>query len=156
MLALNKDRALALAVLLVSGIMLAETRHIRPPTSWQPYGSALFPRLLLTVIVLLALLILVRSLLQGTPTRAMPRRTLAAWLAHHRSVLSLFALFGAYALLLPILGYMIATLAFMISALALLLGTKGWRPWALNLGVSLTLVPLVYVIFRYGLRVWLP
>jgi putative tricarboxylic transport membrane protein len=108
------------------------------------------------VIGLLALLILVRSLLQGTPVREAPRRRFREWLAHHRIVLSLFALFGAYALLLPLLGYVITTLAFMVSALALLLGVNGWRKWAINLGVSFTLVPLVFVIFRYGLRVWLP
>ncbi|MGJ7458356.1 tripartite tricarboxylate transporter TctB family protein [Halomonas sp. RA08-2] len=156
MLTLTKDRALALALLVMAGILLAETRHIRPPTSWQPYGSALFPRILLVVIGLLALLILIRSLMQGVPDRETPRRRFREWLAHHRIVLSLFALFGAYALFLPYLGYVITTLAFMVSALALLLGVDRWRKWAINLGVSFTLVPLVYVIFRYGLRVWLP
>ncbi|MFO7646718.1 MULTISPECIES: tripartite tricarboxylate transporter TctB family protein [Halomonas] len=156
MLTLTKDRALALAMLVLTAVMLAETRHIRPPTSWQPYGSALFPRILLVIIGLLALLILVRSLMAGVPPRTAPRRTFTAWLAHHRIVLCLFALFGAYALLLPWVGYLAATIGFLVASLALLLGIDTRRKWAINLAVSLTLAPLVYVIFRFGLNVWLP
>ena len=156
MLQLTKDRALALVFLLVTSVMWFETRNIPPPSSWQTHGSALFPRILLGAIGLLSVIILIRSLIQGAPERTTPRRRFGEWLAHHQMVLSLFGLFGAYALLLPHLGYMITTLAFMISSLALLLGVDHWRKWAINLGVSFTLVPSVYVIFRYGLQVWLP
>jgi putative tricarboxylic transport membrane protein len=156
MLWLTKDRALALAMLVFVGIMLVETGNIKPPTSWQPYGSALFPRILLGVIALLATLILLKSLYEGTPQRSQPRRTFLQWLQHNRAVLALFAMFGLYAALLPVVGYLIATLGFMVASLALLLGVDSWKKWALNLAVSFTLAPLVYVIFRFGLKVWLP
>ncbi|MFQ3789097.1 tripartite tricarboxylate transporter TctB family protein [Halomonas sp. A29] len=156
MLRLTKDRALALAMLVLVGIMLAETSNIRPPTSWQPYGSALFPRILLGVIALLAALIFIKSMIDGVPQRTSPRRTFLQWLAYNKAVLALFAMFGLYALLLPFVGYIVATLCFMVASLALLLGVDTWRKWALNLAVSFTLVPLIYVIFRFGLKVWLP
>ncbi|MCE8033076.1 tripartite tricarboxylate transporter TctB family protein [Billgrantia tianxiuensis] len=156
MLTLTKDRALALAMLVLVGILLVETGNIRPPTSWQPYGSALFPRILLGVIAVLATLILIRSLLAGAPRRTTPRRTFGEWLALNRTVLALFALFGLYALLLPLIGYLAATLGFLVASLALLLGIDSWRKWAINLAVSFTLAPLVYAIFRFGLKVWLP
>lgn len=156
MLTLTKDRALALAMLVMAGIMLAESGNIPPPTSWQPYGSALFPRILLVIIAVLALMILVRSLLAGAPARAAPHRTFAEWLTHNRTVLCLFALFGGYAALLPLVGYIAATLGFMAASLALLLGVDTRKKWTINLAISTTLAPLVYVIFRFGLNVWLP
>ncbi|MDW7747413.1 tripartite tricarboxylate transporter TctB family protein [Halomonas sp.] len=160
MLTLTKDRALALAMLAISGILLAETRNIAPPTSWQPYGSALFPQILLGIIALLSLLLLLRSFLipsetpKGEPDR--PRRSPTAWVRHNAIVLSLFGLFGLYALLLPLVGYLPATLAFLVASLALLLGIDTRRKWIINLAVSCTLAPLVYVIFRFVLNVWLP
>ncbi|QJQ95180.1 MULTISPECIES: tripartite tricarboxylate transporter TctB family protein [Halomonadaceae] len=156
MLTLTKDRALALVMLIVVGIMWMESGNIRPPTSWQPYGSALFPRILLVVIGLLSALILLRSLLSKLPSRTAPGRSFGEWVAYNRTVLSLFALFAAYAALLPLVGYIVATLGFLVASLALLLGIDSWRKWAINLGISLTLAPLVYAIFRFGLNVWLP
>lgn len=156
MLMLTKDRALALAMMLMAGILLVESGNIPPPTSWQPYGSALFPRILLVVIGALSLLILIRSLLVGAQRPDTPRRSLPQWLAHNRTVLGLFLLFGLYAALLPLLGYIVATLGFLVTAFAWLLGIDTRRKWIVNLAVSGILVPLVYVIFRYGLNVWLP
>ncbi|QOR38016.1 tripartite tricarboxylate transporter TctB family protein [Billgrantia diversa] len=160
MLTLTKDRALALAMLVITGILMAETRNIAPPTSWQPYGSALFPQILLGIIAVLSLLLLLRTWLvsQGVassePSR--PRRSLTEWVRHNATVLSLFGLFGLYALLLPLIGYLIATLAFLMASLALLLGIDTRRKWLINLVVSCTIAPLVYVIFRFVLNVWLP
>ena len=156
MLTLTKDRALALVLLLIVAVMWIESGNIRPPTSWQPYGSALFPRILLVVTGLLSLLILVRSLVVGPAERSTARRSFGEWLAHNSKVFALFALFGLYAALLPILGYIVATLAFLVTSLGLLLGIDSRRKWIINLAVSFTLVPLVFVIFRYGLNVWLP
>lgn len=156
MLMLTKDRALALAMMLMAGILLVESGNIPPPTSWQPYGSALFPRILLVVIAVLSLLILIRSLLVATQRSDTPRRTFPQWLAHNCTVLGLFLLFGLYAALLPLVGYIAATLGFLVVAFALLLGIDTRRKWIINLAVSGILVPLVYVIFRFGLNVWLP
>ncbi|MFW3615544.1 tripartite tricarboxylate transporter TctB family protein [Billgrantia antri] len=160
MLTLTKDRALALAMLVITGILMAETRNIAPPTSWQPYGSALFPQILLGIIAVLSLLLLLRTWLvsqdvaSSEPSR--PRRSLTEWVRHNATVLSLFGLFGLYALLLPLIGYLIATLAFLMASLALLLGIDTRRKWLINLVVSCTIAPLVYVIFRFVLNVWLP
>lgn len=159
MFTLTKDRSLALALLAMSGILLAETRNIPPPTSWQPYGSALFPQILLGIIAVLSLLLLLRTFFVRADHAAesdRPRRSLAAWIKHNSTVLSLFGLFGLYALLLPLIGYLPATLAFLVASLALLLGIDTRRKWIINLAVSCTLAPLVYVTFRFGLNVWLP
>ncbi|MCB8887814.1 tripartite tricarboxylate transporter TctB family protein [Vreelandella malpeensis] len=156
MLTLTKDRALALALLLLVAVMWVESGSIRPPTSWQPYGSALFPRILLATIGVLALLLLMRSLLvaatPSAPLLALSRR----WIRARMSILALFALFALYAALLPIVGYIVATAGFLLCSLALLLGVDTRRKWAINLGISTLLVALLYVVFRFGLNVWLP
>ncbi|GGY07345.1 hypothetical protein GCM10007160_38470 [Litchfieldella qijiaojingensis] len=153
---LTKDRALALAMLLLIAIMLVESGNIPEKTSWQPYGSALFPRILLSVIGVLAAVILIKSLLtQPSPTGAF-WPAIKAYLSNNRKILLLFALFGLYAALLPLVGYIAATLGFLLLSLALLLGIDSRRKWTIILAVSGTLVPLVYVVFRFGLNVWLP
>lgn len=156
MLTLTKDRALALALLLIVAVMWVESGSIRPPTSWQPYGSALFPRILLVIIALLSIAILVRSFfIKVTPPPSL-RCAASVWFARRKTVVALFVLFGLYAALLPVLGYIVATMSFLVVSFALLFGIDTQRKWAINLGISCTLVPLVFVIFRYGLNVWLP
>ncbi|GGW32140.1 tripartite tricarboxylate transporter TctB family protein [Halomonas sp. 141] len=156
MLTLTKDRALALALLLIVAVMWVESSSIRPPTSWQPYGSALFPRILLVTIALLSLVLLVRTFFSPATPPPSWSAAVSHWFNRRKSVLALFGIFGLYAALLPVLGYIVATMGFMVASLALLLGMDSRRKWLINLGISGTLVPLVYIIFRYGLKVWLP
>lgn len=156
MLTLTKDRALALVLLLIVAVMWIESGDIRPPTSWQPYGSALFPRILLVVIGLLSLMILVRSLLIKVPERASAKQIIKEWFQSRRTIVALFLLFGLYAALLPLVGYIAATIGFLITSLALLMGTNTRRKWLINLTLSCSLAIVIFVIFRYGLNVWLP
>ncbi|WGI26328.1 tripartite tricarboxylate transporter TctB family protein [Halomonas alkaliantarctica] len=156
MLTLTKDRALALALLLIVAVMWRESGSIAPPTSWQPYGSALFPRILLVVIGVFSLLILVRSLLVKVPERAGAKQLIHEWFQSRRTILALFLLFGLYAALLPVVGYIAATIGFLVASLALLMGINTRRKWMINLTLSCTLAIVIFVVFRYGLNVWLP
>lgn len=153
---ITKDRSLAIAMLIMVTILYVESGNIRPPTSWQTYGSAMFPQILLGVIAILSLLILMRSLFNSESPQARERCTAMQWLRKNSVVLSLFALFGLYALVLPVLGYLVATMAFMVASLALLLGVNTRKKWGINLGVSVTLASLIYVTFHFGLNIWLP
>lgn len=156
MLMLTKDRALALALLLMVAVMWMASGDIRPPTSWQPYGSALFPRILLVVIGLLSLLILVRSLWVKVPEQPGAKQLLIEWFQRRRTILALFLLFGLYAAFLPVVGYILATIGFLVASLALLMGINTRRKWIINLTLSVTLALVIFVVFRYGLNVWLP
>lgn len=156
MLTLTKDRALALALLLIVAVMWRESGSIAPPTSWQPYGSALFPRILLVVIGVFSLLILMRSLLVKVPERAGAKQLIHEWFQSRRTILALFLLFGLYAALLPVVGYIVATIGFLVASLALLMGINTRRKWMINLTLSCTLAIVIFVVFRYGLNVWLP
>ncbi|WP_447555523.1 tripartite tricarboxylate transporter TctB family protein [Vreelandella sp. EE22] len=156
MLTLTKDRALALALLLLVAVMWVESGSIRPPTSWQPYGSALFPRILLVTIGVLSLLVLARSFITRQTVASPFMRRTRTWFIERKTILALFLLFGLYAALLPLVGYTVATTGFLIASQALLLGIDTRRKWVINLSISVVLAASLYVIFRYGLNVWLP
>ncbi|USZ49853.1 tripartite tricarboxylate transporter TctB family protein [Halomonas sp. DN3] len=153
----TRDRVLAVAMLALCGIMYAESGNIRPPTSWQPYGSALFPRLLLGVIAVLALLILLRSLFTKiAETRPLNHLSASEWIKRNHKVLLLFAFFGLYAAVLPYAGYLVSTIAFLAGSMALLLGVGSRRKVAMNLLISPTVALSIYAVFQLGLGIWLP
>lgn len=155
---MTKDRYLATAVLLVVAILFVESGNIPEKTSWQAYESSLYPRILLGCIASLALLLLLNTFRSSASEEAASEKkeTTAERPKRNLKVLGIFVLFGSYAALLPFLGYLIATMAFMVTTQALLLGIDTRRKWAINLVTAGILVPLVYVIFEYGLNVWLP
>lgn len=152
---MTKDRFLALVTLVTVAILLVESGNIASKTSWQPYGSALFPQILLVVTGLLATAILLKSFLKPAASSTQ-RRSFKEVAIEKQKIILLFLIFGIYTAALSYLGYLVATLLFMLSTQALLLGIDTKRKWLINLGTSFTIVPLVFVIFRYGLNIWLP
>lgn len=152
---MTRDRFLAIVTLAMVAILLVESSNIESKTSWQPYGSALFPQILLVVTGLLATAILLKSFFKPSKMSS-PRRTFKEVLIEKHKIILLFLIFGIYALALSYLGYLISTLLFMVTTQALLLGIDSRKKWLINLGTSFTIVPLVFVVFRYGLNIWLP
>lgn len=152
---MTKDRFLAIVTLAMVAILLVESGNIASKTSWQPYGSALFPQILLVVTGLLATAILLKSFFKPSKATS-PRRSVKDVLIEKHKIILLFLIFGIYAFFLSYLGYLISTLLFMLATQALLLGIDSKKKWLINLGTSFTIVPLVFVVFRYGLNIWLP
>ena len=153
---MTKDRTLASAVLLMVAVLFVESGSIPEKTSWQAYGSAIYPQVLLGCIAVFALLLLLNSFRQTSRSQRPKAATTSERPRPNVKVVGIFVLFGAYAALLPVLGYLASTLGFMVVTQALLLGTDTRKKWLINLATAGILVPLVYVIFEYGLNVWLP
>lgn len=152
---MTRDRFLAIVTLAMTAVLLVESGSIAPKTSWQPYGSALFPKILLVIIGLLATSILLKSFIKPTTSPAR-RQSFKSTLVEKQKIILLFIMFGIYTAALSHLGYLIATFLFMVSTQALLLGIDTRKKWLINFSTSLTIAPLVFVIFRYGLNIWLP
>lgn len=143
-------------MLLIVAILLYESGNIPDKTSWQPHGSALFPRILLLLIAGLSLLIFFKSLVSENGVTKNALSSVKRMLNGKAKSLSVFALFGGYALLLPHAGYLISTFLFMALTQAILMGFNTTKKVLIIASTSLIFVPTIYSVFRYGLRIWLP
>lgn len=152
---LTKDRSLAVFVLVFVAILLIESSNIPDKTAWQPYGSSLFPRILLSILAILSVALLLKSILKSdiSPQFIAP---LTETLRKKWKVIALFIIFGLYAISLPLLGYLVSTLAFMLASQILLLGINSRKKIIIIFSTSFTIAPLIYVIFQLGLNIWLP
>jgi putative tricarboxylic transport membrane protein len=156
MIFLNKDRALALITLAIVAIMFAESTSIPPRTSWQPYGSAFYPRLLLAVVAVFALLLLGRSFMPNVERQRPLLPDIATFSKTNHRVIALFVMFGIYAAILPVVGYIAATGGFLIASLALLSGLSSRRKTIATLAISVITPLMIYAVFQYGLGIRLP
>lgn len=153
---LTKDRAFALAVLALVVTMLLASLDIPPATSWQPYGSAFYPRLLLAVVGLLAVLLLVRSFLPGGASSPALLPALRTFVRTNPRVLGLFVVFAAYVALMPVVGYLFSTICFLALSFLLLSGFATRRASVIS-GVIVVAVPLVvFAVFENVLSIRLP
>lgn len=153
---LTRDRAFALAVLLLVAILFVESGEIAPRASWQPYGSAFYPRILLGVIGVLSLFALIRTFLPSAEKQPPLLPELRSFLAHNPKIIALFFLFAAFTALLPVFGYIPTSIGFLILSFALL--TKGLtiRKTVIGIAIAVVSTAFVYAVFHYGLRIRLP
>lgn len=153
---LTRDRALALVTLAFVAVFAIESSDIPPRSSWQPYGSAFYPRLLLGVIAAFALLLLGRSFLPNAPRQAPVFPDIIGFLKANSRILGVFALFGLYVALLPLVGYIAATMGFLLATLGLLAGFENRRKAFVTIVTGIVVPLLVYATFHYGLGIRLP
>jgi hypothetical protein len=123
-----------------------------PRPALVPIGPGFYPRVVLGVTAALA------ALLVGSDWLAQRRRPPAPGRqapGNVRLVWTTFALFGAYVVLLPLLGYRVATAAF-VAALQVALEAGRRRPW-LRIGlVAVATAALTHLVFEGYLSVLLP
>ena len=148
---LGRDGIAGLACLLGSLGLLALTRGL-PHPALVPIGPAFYPRIVLVVTAVLS------AVLLGSDLLARRRRRLAGAAApprNYRLVALIFAIFAAYVLALPRLGYRIATFAFVL-ILQLALQPAGERHWLRVLAVAAGTSLLTHLVFETYLSVLLP
>jgi putative tricarboxylic transport membrane protein len=136
--------------------MLVSSLDIPPATNWQPYGSAFYPRLLLWGIGVLALLLLVRSFLPSAPRQGAVLAELGAFLRKNPRVPALFGIFAAYVALMPVLGYLLATMGFLALSFLLLSGFATRRMAVVSLVLVVAVSLIVFVVFENVLSIRLP
>ena len=115
----------------------------------MPIGPAFYPRIVLGLTALLALVLVVLDLLKAK-TPAVPRAVDYAAVVLH------FALFGVYVVLLPWIGYRIATFAYVAAANAFMAPPRGARQWARAFTLGIVTSLATYYIFEHYLHVLLP
>ena len=115
-----------------------------------PIGPGFYPRIVLGLTAALAAILVLSDL------RRSGRPSAQAGGARYRTVLLHFALFGAYVLVLPGLGFRLATLAYVAVANAALDPPRGVKGWLRVAALSIVATALVYFVFERYLSVLLP
>ncbi len=129
-----------------------------PQVPLVPVGPGFYPRIILTGIALLSMALIAqdwrarRALASGQESRGGD----AVSRAGYGLVLLSFAVFGAYVVLLPLLGYRIATALFVAALQILLEPPASWRGWLLVPLVAIATAAMTWLVFERYLSVLLP
>lgn len=150
---MGRDGWIGVGLLVFSGWLYSNLGKI-PANPLVPIGPAFYPRFLLLLTLLLSLALVVQDVLAHLKQEKKEKGAFINWLNYQSTLLS-FAVFGAYVLLIPKLGYLLSTILF-VTALQWLLGKPLWRrlPGSLSIGIGTSLI--TYVIFEKYLHVFLP
>ncbi|MFZ7103029.1 MAG: tripartite tricarboxylate transporter TctB family protein [Peptococcaceae bacterium] len=151
---MTKDRVLSIVTLMVCFIMYRETYQFAKKASWQLVGPQVFPRVVIIIIALLAVIILIQSFIyENSKKEKFDFRKF--WGSYGKSVV-IFFVFGLYVIFLPRIHFMAATIMFLVATQALLMGVKKRKALITNLAVTLIATFSVYTIFTNFLNIWLP
>jgi hypothetical protein len=150
---LGREGIAGLVFLILSLGMLVLTRGL-PESPMVPVGPAFYPRIVLGLMAGLSLLLVVFDWRAGR--RGRPAGAKAAGAANYRLVVVTFATFIVYIVLLPLLGFRIATFLFVGGLQAVLEPPRSARRWALVLAIAVVTTAVTYFAFEHYLSVLLP
>lgn len=159
---MTRDLVAGLACLAISLVLLAATRGLPEASMLVPIGPGAYPRVVLAITAALSAMLLWngwrarRSTRARSATRAPASDASSGGTRNYGLVLAAFALFGAYTLLLPYLGFRIATLAFVAGMQALLEPPRSARAWVVLIVVAVVTAFAAHAVFERGLSVLLP
>jgi hypothetical protein len=156
---LGRDGIAGLVCLAISIWLLVLTRGL-PPALMVPIGPAVYPRVVLGLMALLSAILVINDVLASRRVLpAAPSPAPAAPVAprpNYLLVLAAFVEFGLYVLLLPELGFRIATFLFVAALQVTLERPRSWKHWLLVPIVALGTTVACYLIFEDYLQVLLP
>lgn len=115
-------------------------------------GPAVFPRAIIAITALLAVISLIKTFLDKSEERI----SLSGAPYRYRSVGLLLGLFLVYVLALPLVGFIASTVAFMFIAQVILTGAKRKKTLLINITVAVVSTILVYFVFTNALNIILP
>jgi ammonia channel protein AmtB len=119
-----------------------------------PIGPAFYPRIVIAVTAALAALMVAADVVAQRRTR-MPSPKEAPR-PNYALVALQFAVFGAYVLALPWLGFRVATLLYVAVAAAMLARPRDAKTWLQVLALALLTALVTYFVFERYLTVLLP
>jgi putative tricarboxylic transport membrane protein len=147
-LKLSKDGWAGLAVLAASVALFVLTRELKP-NALVPVGPGFYPRIVLGVTALFAVILIVQDLLGRKPAPPPGAANYAAVILH-------FAVFGVYVVALPGLGFRLATFVYVALANALMEPPRRTAQWARVALLALGTAAATYYVFEHYLQVLLP
>ncbi|MFA5915677.1 MAG: tripartite tricarboxylate transporter TctB family protein [Burkholderiales bacterium] len=153
---LTQNSIAGLICLALSIGMLVLTRGL-PQSTFVPIGPDFYPRIVLTIMAVLSVLLIVIDLRQQSAkdTEA-PAAAAAPEKRNYRLVGVTYAVFTGYVILLPLVGYRVATFIFVAALQAVFDPPRGARGWALLMVSGLATSLVTYIVFNDYLSVLLP
>ena len=150
---LNKDAAVALVLLTATCAFFWETFNI-PDLGYASMGSAVWPRVILTPLFILCVLYLVQSLRRQASAEGTSGGLLAT-ISKYRNPIMCFVLFFVFLLTVDYLGMLIGGVL-LTFALLTAIGNRTPKALAMHVVISLAAVGIVWSLFTFVLRVYLP
>ena len=148
------DRQVGLVLLLFSGVMYWQTYQIRTPgfVQFQQIDAPFFPRLILGFLAALSLLLVIR----GRGGTGLPNRAaLVDFGRRYRDVLVTLGLFVLYVIGITVVGWLPATIVYVV-ALQLILNPNLGRRLVYVVGGSVAFSWFLAFVFEQYLHVVLP
>jgi putative tricarboxylic transport membrane protein len=152
-MSIGRDGIAGLVLLAISLFLLVKSFQL-PSLPIVPVGPGFYPAIVLSFMAGASALLVLQDLLKRRPAAASsagdaPRRN------YFRVVIA-FAIVGAYVVLLPLLGFRLATFLFVGALQAALDLPRTARQWAVLAAVALGTAILSYFVFERYLLVLLP
>ena len=121
-----------------------------PQLPLVPVGPGFYPRIVLVFMAVLSVILIAQEVMARRPGAR------AASAAGYRLVGLVFAVFGAYAVALPLLGYRVATALFVAATQAVLDRPRDVRGWIALAVIAVATSAATYLVFDTYLTVLLP
>jgi putative tricarboxylic transport membrane protein len=148
---LGRDGLTGLVVLAASLVLFYLTLDLKA-NPLVPVGPGFYPRIVLGITAVLSAALIISDLL----ARRRRSRARAAEHLNYALVLRCFLIFALYVVLLPWVGFRVATLAFVAALQAQLDPPKGARGWLIVLATAFVTTTVAYFLFEHYLLVLLP
>ena len=142
-------------VYLAGSVMLLIMTGALPQPALVPIGPGFYPRIVLIFMAVTSAALIVQDLLArraepaDVPAPAQPQRA-------YGLVALAFVIVALYLVVLPLLGYRIATVLFVAALQATLERPTTWRQWAVLAAIAIGTSAVTYLVFERYLTVLLP
>jgi putative tricarboxylic transport membrane protein len=153
---LTQNVVAGLICLALSLFLLVLTRGL-PQSTFVPVGPEFYPRIVLIIMAVLSALLVVLELWpQAKKETDATSAAQAPEKRNYRLVGVTYAVFAGYVVLLPLVGYRVATLIFVAALQSVLEPPRSARGWGMVLISAATASAVTYVVFNDYLSVLLP
>ena len=152
-MSIGRDGIAGLVLLAISLFLLVKSFQL-PSLPIVPVGPGFYPAIVLSFLAAASALLVLQDVLKRRPATATaapdtPRRS-------YRLVLIAFAIVGAYVVLLPLVGFRLATVLFVGGLQAALDPPRTAQQWAVLAAIALGTAFASYFVFERYLLVLLP
>jgi putative tricarboxylic transport membrane protein len=154
---MTRDGIAGLICLALSIGMLVLSRGL-PQSAFVPMGPEFYPRIVLVIMAVLSVMLVASDLWrQRTQSAAAAAAAEPAPVKrNYRLVGMTFAVFAGYVVLLPLVGYRVATFLFMVALQSVIDPPRGARRWVVVMISAVASAAVTYIVFDNYLSVLLP